>query len=101
MLGKGEDLIILHNHPRNSSCSFNDLVEFIGNNSIKTLTIVKNNGSVEVLTKLKEYNNLNLLIDLDRLKNKTIKLEVDSEYRKVINKFLKKHEDLEVIKWQK
>lgn len=48
----GRDLFVMHNHPRNSSFSFDDLVEFIGNKAIKSLSIVKNNGGVEVLTKI-------------------------------------------------
>jgi len=45
----GSDLFVTHNHPRNSSYSLNDITEFLGNQSIKTLTIVKNNGGVETL----------------------------------------------------
>ena len=101
LLGKGNDLIVMHNHPRNSSFSFGDLVEFIGNQSIRTLTVVKNNGEVEVLTKLKKYNKLDFLVELDRLKKKTVKMDSDVEYQKVINKFTKKYENQGVIKWLK
>lgn len=98
LLGKGNDLIVMHNHPRNSSFSFNDLIEFISNQSIKTLSVVRNNGEVEVLTKLKQYNRLDLLIELDRLKKRTVKINSDAEYRKIINKFIKKYEEQGVLK---
>lgn len=47
----GHDMIMMRNHPRNSSFSFSDIVEFIKNDSIRTMTITKNNGSVEAITK--------------------------------------------------
>lgn len=67
LVGKGTGLVVMHNHPRNSSYSTTDIDLFAGNNAIKTLTIVKNNGKVEILTKganfdlsvfQKEYNRL-------------------------------------------
>lgn len=42
---QGKDLFVMHNHPRNSSYSLNDIIEFIKNDSIKTFTIVKNDGN--------------------------------------------------------
>lgn len=89
----GENLFVIHNHPRNSSYSFNDIVEFVSNNSIKTLTIVKNNGRIEVLTKLKDIEKLSLMRELIRLESKNIKTGTDDEYRKIIDKFLDKHSD--------
>ena len=61
---QGKDLFVMHNHPRNSSYSLNDIIEFIKNDSIKTFTIVKNDGNIEVLTKLKGYDRLSLLTEL-------------------------------------
>lgn len=69
----GKDLIVMHNHPRNSSYSFNDIIEFVANDGIKTLTIVKNNGSVEVLTKKLAYDKLGILTELNRLEKNNIK----------------------------
>lgn len=40
-MGKGDGLLVMHNHPRNSSFSLDDLVEFLGAKSIKSLSIVK------------------------------------------------------------
>ena len=48
--GKGNNLMILHNHPRNSSFSDVDISLFKNLKSLKTLTIVKNNGDVAYVT---------------------------------------------------
>lgn len=103
----GKDLVLLHNHPRNSSYSFNDIVEFFGNDSIKTITIVKNNGKVETLTKIGSYDRLDLLKSLDRI-DASIKKKVpnagdfrDSLYRKETEKFLNKYQIGGMIEWIK
>lgn len=98
---QGKDLFVMHNHPRNSSYSLNDIIEFIKNNSIKTFTIVKNDGNIEVLTKLKGYDRLSLLTELQRMGKKRIKTGSDSEYRKVIDKFLSKHQEGGLFEWKK
>lgn len=98
---QGKDLFVMHNHPRNSSYSFNDIIEFIKNDSIKTFTIVKNDGNIEVLTKLKGYDRLSLLTELQRMEKKRIKTGSDSEYRKVIDKFLSKHQEGGLFEWKK
>lgn len=103
----GKDLVLLHNHPRNSSYSFNDIVEFIGNDSIKTITIVKNNGKVETLTKVNSYNKLELLKSLGRIDNDIKKKAPkkgefrDSLYRKETAKFLNNHQLGGLIEWIK
>lgn len=98
---QGKDLFVMHNHPRNSSYSFNDIIEFIKNDSIKTFTIVKNDGNIEVLTKLKGYDRLSLLTELQRMEKKRIKTGSDSEYKKVIDKFLSKHQEGGLFEWKK
>lgn len=98
---QGKDLFVMHNHPRNSSYSLNDIIEFIKNDSIKTFTIVKNDGNIEVLTKLKGYDRLSLLTELQRMGKKRIKTDSDSEYRKVIDKFLSKHQEGGLFEWKK
>lgn len=98
---QGKDLFVMHNHPRNSSYSLNDIIEFIRNDSIKTFTIVKNDGNIEVLTKLKGYDRLSLLTELQRMGKKRIKTGSDSEYRKVIDKFLSKHQEGGLFEWKK
>lgn len=98
---QGKDLFVMHNHPRNSGYSLNDIIEFIKNDSIKTFTIVKNDGNIEVLTKLKGYDRLSLLTELQRMEKKRIKTGSDSEYRKVIDKFLSKHQEGGLFEWKK
>lgn len=98
---QGKDLFVMHNHPRNSSYSLNDIIEFIKNDSIKTFTIVKSDGNIEVLTKLKGYDRLSLLTELQRMGKKRIKTGSDSEYRKVIDKFLSKHQEGGLFEWKK
>lgn len=98
---QGKDLFVMHNHPRNSSYSLNDIIEFIKNDSIKTFTIVKNDGNIEVLTKLKGYDRLSLLTELQRMEKKRIKTGSDSEYRRVIDKFLSKHQEGGLFEWKK
>ncbi len=97
----GVDLTILHNHPRNSSFSFRDIVEFTANDRIKTLTIIKNNGGVETLTKLNTYDKLEILTALSRLEKNNIKSGSDEEYRKIINKFLSKYTEGGLFEWTK
>lgn len=97
----GKDLFVMHNHPRNSSYSLNDIIEFVKNDNIKTLTIVKNNGNIETLTKLKKCDKLSLLRGLQRLEKNSIKTGSDNEYRKIINKFLSKHQEGGLLEWKK
>ncbi|MDT3960818.1 phage head morphogenesis protein, partial [Staphylococcus aureus] len=47
---KPNSIVMLHNHPGQSSFSLTDLYLFIFNNSIKTLTIVTNKGQTKYLT---------------------------------------------------
>ena len=97
----GKDLFVMHNHPRNSSFSYDDVVEFVRNDSIKTLSVVKNNGKVEVLTKRVGYDRLSYLIELNRAEKNTVKTNSDTEYRKLVDNFLIKHVEGGVFEWIK
>jgi hypothetical protein len=55
LIGKGNDLIVMHNHPRNSSYSTTDIEFFVSTGNVKTFTIVKNNGAVETITKKQRF----------------------------------------------
>lgn len=90
MHGKGTDLIIMHNHPRNSSYSTTDIDFFAGNTDIKTLTIVKNNGKIETLTK---GNNFDLSVfqkEYNRLYTKIVLTDTDAEKDKFVKTLLTK-----------
>ncbi len=95
LLGKSY-CFTLDENPKIIVCAFT-----ISNDSIKTFTIVKNDGNIEVLTKLKGYDRLSLLTELQRMGKKRIKTGSDSEYRKVIDKFLSKHQEGGLFEWKK
>ncbi len=86
--GKGEAIVILHNHPRNRSFSLKDLNMFISVSEIKTLTIVKNNGSVEIITKTGNFNSIKAKILLTRNYKRNTKVYSDSEYDKTVKQTL-------------
>ena len=83
------------------------VVEFFGNDSLKTITIVKNNGKVETLTKTGSYDKLDILKSLDRIKNDIKKKAPksgefrDGLYRKETLKFLNKHHLGGLVEWIK
>ena len=86
----GKDLFVMHNHPRNSSFSMNDL-KFFGNcQNLKTLTIVKNNGNIEFVTKNNDFDYNMFKLEYERLKRKIIKRETDIEKDKFVQMFLNK-----------
>ena len=95
----GSDLFIMHNHPRNSSYSLNDITEFLGNQSIKTLTIVKNNGKVETLTKLSVIDRKSSFRELERIIKKKVKTGSKAEYDKVVKEYLTKKVSEGVFEW--
>ena len=91
VLGKGVNLFIMHNHPRNSGFSLGDLKTFLLGENIKTISIVKNNGGIELLTTTKNYDKKYSQIELMRHIKKYVKDTTDdSQYAKAINKFLEK-----------
>lgn len=86
----GKDLLVMHNHPRNSSFSLNDIIFFWNNDNIKTLTIVKNNGGIEYITKHSDYDSRKFKLEYDRLYKKTIVKGTDDEINKLIKTLLNK-----------
>ncbi len=90
LIGKGNDLIVMHNHPRNSSFSVTDLVLFKNYSNVKTLTIAKNNGSVEYITKSKDFDSKKIMLEYDRLYQKIVINNTDSEKDKFIKTLLNK-----------
>ncbi len=95
----GKNLFVMHNHPRNNGFSLQDITEFVTNDCIKSMSVVKNNGAVEILTKTSECDILDMMTDLSRLLKKQVKQNTDAEYRKVINKFLDKYTEKGVVEW--
>lgn len=86
---KGKNLTILHNHPRNSSYSMNDLDVF-ANKNVRTITIVKNNGTVEYLTKTDDFDNNRFALECNRLYKKIVVNETDEEKDRFVKTLLNK-----------
>lgn len=87
----GVNLVVMHNHPRNSSYSLTDITFFINSDNVKTLTIVKNNGKVEFITKLDTYDKERFCLEYNRLFDKIIKKNTDEEKDKFVKKLLEKN----------
>ena len=86
---KGKNLTILHNHPRNSSYSMNDLDVF-ANKNVRTITIVKNNGTVEYLTKTDDFDNNRFALECNKLYKKIVVKETDEEKDRFVKTLLNK-----------
>lgn len=99
LLGKGSNLFIMHNHPRNGSYSDIDIVFLLSNDNVKTFSIIKNNGNVETLTKTGIYDKVTLIKDFKRQYKKYIKTGNDGEIDKAVRKFIDKNK--EMIIWNK
>lgn len=55
-LSPERSLDVLHNHPKGSTFSFDDIVFFVNTDSVRSLTIVTNQGKVMYLTKTKSID---------------------------------------------
>lgn len=87
VIGKGQNVVVLHNHPRNSSYSNLDIDFFIGSDSVSTMTIVKNNGGVETITKGEKYEKDTFIKEWNRL---IAKSKGNINYSKMIKTILNK-----------
>ena len=95
----GKDLFVMHNHPRNSSFSDRDIRFIIGNDNIRTLSVIKNNGNIEVLSKSGIYEKERALIELRRCYKKYVNRGTDEEINKAISAFLKNNKGM--FEWTK
>ena len=85
--GKGKDIVVMHNHPRNSSFSAVDISFFVENNNVSVLTIVKNNGAVECISKSNEFDLKLFKTEWDRLiKKEKGKINYDKVIAKILSK---------------
>lgn len=94
-----QDVFVMHNHPRNKSFSSTDVFEFLKNDRIKYVSIVKNNGQIEVLTKLESCDKISSVKSLRRIIKDKVKHDLDGEYDNAVKAFLTKAEKDGVIKW--
>lgn len=95
----GKDLIVMHNHPRNSSYSDRDVRFVINNDNVKCLSIVKNNGRVETLTKTDKYDKNKAITEFKRCLRKYVTKGTDEEIGKAIAAFTKNNKG--VLEWKK
>lgn len=95
----GNELFVMHNHPRNSSFSDTDIAFLLGKDNIKSLSVVKNNGAVEILAKTDNYRKDELILDFKRQYKKFVKTGSDAEIDKAVRKFIERNE--EGLQWTK
>lgn len=86
--GKGDNLFVMHNHPRNSSYSDRDIKFIISDENIKTISIVKNNGNIEILSKSGVYDSQTAKNYFSRAYKKIVKNGTEQEITKAIQYFL-------------
>ena len=99
LTGKGDNLFIMHNHPRNCGYSDTDIVDFIRDGDLKHLSIVKNNGEIEIISKLSSFSKKRMIAQFRRQYKNYVKTGADAEISKAVNKLLEKStEDLLWIK---
>ena len=97
LFGKGDGLFMMHNHPRNSSFSYNDIIEFF-DDIISAMSIVKNNGGVEVIKKSETYDRKKAMIEYGRLMKTYNKEEQAGQ---LVSMLLKKLVNGGMIQWIK
>jgi hypothetical protein len=92
----GKDYFIIHNHPKNSSFSTTDIITFLEDNNIKSLSIVKNNGKIEVITKKDDFEVNKSFTTYRRMYKKIIKntKPTDDNLDDFVEKYLEKEEQI-------
>ena len=88
-LSTGLNSWILHNHPRNSSFSIEDIAA-VTIPGYQGITIAKNNGGLEILTKSPNCDNIRLQNDVRRFLIRTPNKISDSDAQKMISKWVEK-----------
>ncbi len=98
--GKGTNIVLMHNHPRNSGFSARDIKSFM-TTDISTMTIVKNNGGVEIISKTKDFDLSIAKVELGRELRKfgRKKEYTKKEFTLAIEQFLKNNKG--AIVWTK
>lgn len=86
----GTDLIVMHNHPNNSSFSATDISFMLACDGVQCMTIVKNDGGVEILIKTDTYDRSKAMTELNRYYKKYAPSKSDGQITKAIYEFLRK-----------
>jgi len=89
LLSTGLNSWILHNHPRNSSFSIEDIAA-VTIPGYQGITIAKNNGGLEILTKSPNCDNIRLQNDVRRFLIRKPNKISDSDAQKMISKWVEK-----------
>lgn len=97
--GKGNNLFVMHNHPRNGSYSDLDVRFFISNDDVRSFSIVKNNGLVEIITKTEKYSIEKMKTIYGRAYKKFVKNGSKEEIDNAIEYILSKNGG--IIEWKK
>lgn len=84
----GDGILILHNHPANSSFSTKDIETFIEADEIKTMSIVKNSGNVEIITKTPNFEKQRAITSYLRNLKKYLKIKTKSNFDRAIERTL-------------
>ena len=92
ILNYSRELYVMHNHPKNSSFSANDIRFLMEHISVKTLSIVKHNGRVEQLTKSPSYAEEKARKKLRDIFSQYVVLGEDTEIDKAIKEFINSKE---------
>ena len=88
-LSTGLNSWILHNHPRNSSFSIEDIAA-VTIPGYQGITIAKNNGGLEILSKSPNCDNIRLQNDVRRFLIRKPNKISDSDAQKMISKWVEK-----------
>ena len=86
MLTYQRNLYVMHNHPKNSSFSLNDISFFVNSISIKTISVVKHNGKILQLTKSDCYDQEEVKQGIMKIVKEKAPNETDEEYDKAVKK---------------
>ncbi|WOC33470.1 MULTISPECIES: phage minor head protein [Caproicibacterium] len=97
--GLGEDVFVMHNHPRNSSYSTQDLTFLISNDEVKVLTIVTNSGKIEALVKTDSYDKEKTITMFIRIFNPLLDNRSKNTYNKAVAKFIAKASKEGLLQW--
>lgn len=96
----GNNMFIMHNHPRNSSFSSQDVQVFLKMTRLKSLSIAKNNGGVELLTKTGIYDTLQAKTIYTRAMRGIGENTTEKEVDKAVKSVLRKLEKMGMIEWK-
>lgn len=97
--GLGENVFVMHNHPRNSSYSTQDLIFLLDNDDVGVLTIVTNSGRVEALQKTENYDKKKVETIFRRAFKSALDNPSEIAYNKAVSKFITKVSKEGLLQW--